>query len=86
MSGDPSGFSLPPGTLEPLKIDPAPRGRKVRLTGSIQVKPDSPMKVDFRARRKRSADVSNAVAAAGFFVLLVACVHAVRYALSKVGN
>ena len=23
MSGDPSGFSLPPGTLEPLKIDPA---------------------------------------------------------------
>jgi hypothetical protein len=59
------------GFVWPLRIEPAERGRLVRLIGSIEVKKDTPLKAEFRARRESRASAWNAVATAAVFGVFV---------------
>ena len=51
------------GFAWPLKVEPAPRGRLINLTGSIQVEPNADMSVDFVAKKKARTSMGNLFAA-----------------------
>jgi hypothetical protein len=70
------------GFVWPLKIGTAPRGRHVRLTGSIQVEP-APMSVEFRARKRRASNLEGPIAAAGLFGALLGLTYLVRFTLKR---
>jgi hypothetical protein len=67
------------GFAWPLKIDPAPRGRHIKLTGAIQVKPNSPMDVRFDLESKEPPRWGNLAAAAALFAALMVFGHIWHY-------
>jgi hypothetical protein len=72
------------GFVWPLKIDTAPRGRHVRLTAPIQVKP-APITVNFRARRERTSDMSGPISALALFGGLLGLAYLGRAAIKRTG-
>ncbi|MHC4501863.1 MAG: hypothetical protein ACYTFI_01045, partial [Planctomycetota bacterium] len=69
------------GSTSFLQVDPPLDGRRISLSGVIQVDPNAEMAVSFKSRRKKpSRDWSSPLCAAGLAGVLLAAMYAARLA------